>query len=224
MGSQPIPPYANVFMAKIDKLLKNAQGAEALLLFKRFLDDYFLIFNGSTKELHALFVKWNQAHETIKLTMSHTSIENEPLENKCDCEHTSAIPYLDVLCSFKEGQIKTDLYKKKTDRNTYLLPSSYHPKQIIKSIPFSLGLRIVRTCSDKKDIDHRLSELKDQLLARGYNRDMLDVAIAKARAIPRNKALKQSTKHYVHHMTQDSHQCPPLWQNIGELWVTKIVT
>ena len=44
MGSKPIPPYANNFMAKIDRLIKKTKGAEALLLLKRFLDDYFLIF------------------------------------------------------------------------------------------------------------------------------------------------------------------------------------
>ena len=79
MGGKPIPPYANIFMAKIDKLIKSSKGAQAILLLKRFLDDYFLIFEGSTKELHALFVEWNQLHPTIKLTMTHTAIENEAL-------------------------------------------------------------------------------------------------------------------------------------------------
>ena len=77
MGSKPIPPYANNFMAKIDRLIKKTKGAEALLLLKRFLDDYFLIFYGSTKQLHALFVEWNKIHPTIKLTISHTTIANE---------------------------------------------------------------------------------------------------------------------------------------------------
>ena len=160
MGSKPIPHYANNFMAKLDRLIKNTKGAEALLLLKRFLDDYFLIFKGSTKQLHALFVEWNKLHPTIKLTMTHTTIENEPLEDKCECDETFEIPFLDVSCSIKEGKIQTDLYRKKTDRNTYLLPSSCHPKQIFKSIPFSLGLRIVRTCSNKEDRDKRLLELK----------------------------------------------------------------
>ena len=96
--------------------------------------------------------------------MSHTTIENEPLEDKCDCDEAFEIPFLDVSCSIKE-----DLYKKKSDRNTYLLPSSCHPQQIVKPIPFSLSLRIVRACSNKEDRDKRLLELKDSLLARGYD-------------------------------------------------------
>ena len=168
MGSKPILPYANIFMAKIDRLLKNSKGAEALLILKRFLDDYFFIFNGSTKELHALFVEWNKLHKTIKFTMSHTTIKNEPFKDKCDCEEAFEIPFLDVSCTIKEGKIHIDLYKKKTDKNTYLLPSSCHPKQIVKSIPFSLGLRIVRICSSKEDRDKRLLEMKTSLLARGH--------------------------------------------------------
>ena len=36
--------------------------------------------------------------------------------------------------------------------------------------------------------------MKTSLLARGYDRGKVEVAIQKARAIPRNKALKQSNK------------------------------
>ena len=62
MGSKPIPHYANIFMAIIDKeieALANSSTIEALLMLKRFLDDFFLIFCGSTKELHYLFEKIN---------------------------------------------------------------------------------------------------------------------------------------------------------------------
>ena len=106
MGSKPVPAYANIFMARtIDPAIKhiatkyNQDTTEALQLMKRFLDDYFVIFNGSTKVLHQLFEDINQIHPSIKLTMSHTSIAEEPAENKCDCEERSDIPFLDTLCS-----------------------------------------------------------------------------------------------------------------------------
>ena len=54
MGSKPIPHYANAFMANIDEIFRNLAPAEALKLFKRYLDDFFLIYLGLTKELHAL--------------------------------------------------------------------------------------------------------------------------------------------------------------------------
>ena len=80
MGSKPIPPYANIFMAKIDRMIKTLKGAEQIKIMKIFLDDYFKIFQGSTKELHSLLERINNIHPTIKLTMSHTTIQNEPKE------------------------------------------------------------------------------------------------------------------------------------------------
>ena len=180
--------------ATIDELIANQKEAEALLLLKQFLNDYFTIFEGSTKDIHALFAKMNQIHSTIKFTMMHTSIKNEPIEQRCDCEELSSIPFLDVSCAIKEGKIVTDLHKKKTDKNQYLLPSSCHPKQTFKAIPFSLALRIVRICSDKEDRGQRLLELKEKLLARNYNRSMVESALNRARSVPRHKALKKVKK------------------------------
>ena len=100
MGSKPIPHYANIFMARtMNKGMKNlalkynANNTEALQLLKRFLDDYFTVFNGTTKQLHQLLKEINQLHPTIKLTMNHTSIPEEALEDKCDCKNQESIPF-----------------------------------------------------------------------------------------------------------------------------------
>ena len=59
MGSKPVPPYANTFVArKIDhNILKIAEkyskdGKLPMEYLKRFLDDLFSIWNGTSKELH----------------------------------------------------------------------------------------------------------------------------------------------------------------------------
>ena len=38
----------------------------------------------------------------------------------------STLAFLDTSCSIVEGKIVTDLYRKPTDRNMYLLPSEFH--------------------------------------------------------------------------------------------------
>ena len=101
---------------------------------------------------------------------------------------------LDTMCTIKKGKIEIDLYKKDTDRNQYLLPSSCHPKQKIKAIPYSLSLRIVRTCTNTNTRDLRLEELKRSLLDRGYQEQAVDSAIKRAKKIPRKVALKAVTK------------------------------
>ena len=185
----------------------NQDTTEALQLMKRFLDDYFVIFNGSTKVLHQLFDDINQINPSIKLTMSHTSIAEEA-ENRCDCEEKSDIPFLDTLCSIINGKIDTDLHKKPTDRNQYLMPSSCHSKLTTKAIPFSLALRIVRICSDPKKRDKRMMELKELLLKRNYSEIMVDSAIERAKKVPRKAALKKvvrksNTKRPVFAVTYD---------------------
>ena len=89
----------------------------------------------------------------------------------------------------EDGRIKTDLPKKETDGNMYLLPSSCHPIQTTKAIPFSLDLKIVRMCSNPEDRDNRLVELVHCLLARENPRNPVKVALEKAKKVPSNRAL-----------------------------------
>ena len=60
------------------------------------------------------------------------------------------------------------MYRKPTDRNQYLLPTSCHPNSVTKNIPYSLALRIIRICSESNTRDKRLAELKVMLLDREY--------------------------------------------------------
>ena len=192
MGSRPAPSCANLFMArKIDpKVEELAKKYGKLLFFKRFLDDLFKIFVGTTKKLHQLFDQINQIHPNIKFTMEHTSPEAEAEEDTCSCPKKSSIPYLDTSCSLKEGNIIFDLYRKPTDRNKYLLPDSCHPNTVKENIPFSLFLRITRICSENNKKEKRFSELEEMLLERNYSPGLIKSARAKAGAISREVALR----------------------------------
>ena len=64
MGTYPAPDYSDIFMArKIDKNIwkiaealkeKAHNKSNILLLLKRFLDDIFIIFQGTRKNLYVL--------------------------------------------------------------------------------------------------------------------------------------------------------------------------
>jgi hypothetical protein len=201
MGTPPAPSYANIYIARrMDGEIKKIgfkygkNGLSALKILKRFLDDIFQVFIGSTKTLHDFFNDLNEIHPTLKFTMTHTSLQFENESDKCPCESNEYIPFLDTACQIISGRIETDLYRKKTDRNQYLLPSSCHSKGVTKNIPFSLGLRIIRICSQPEKRDLRLEELKELLLIRGYSLGLVQSALDRARAIPRKSALRKSTK------------------------------
>ena len=108
MGTNPAPAFANNFMAKIDikiwdiiEELKATENMDVKSLNK-FLDDLISIFIGSTKALHKLWQKMNEIHPSVKFTMQHTTIPNENVDDRCDCEAASSVPYLNTSCSIKK--------------------------------------------------------------------------------------------------------------------------
>ena len=58
------------------------------------------------------------------------------------------------------------------------------------NIPYSLVYRIVRICSKPELRDAQFLKLRDFLLSRDYNSSIVDSAIVRAQAIPREVALK----------------------------------
>ena len=181
MGIHPAPSYANIYLARrIDEKIEaigykyGKDGKSAFLLLKRFLDDLIKIFVGTTKQLHMIFEEMNQIHPSLKFTINHTSPDNEAEEDKCQCEIQKSIPFLDTSITIKNGKIDLDLYKKETDRKQYLLRESCHPHAVTASIPFSLGLRIVRICTSEENRYLRLSELKDVLSERKYPKELIN--------------------------------------------------
>jgi hypothetical protein len=73
-----------------------------------------------------------------------------------------------MTVSIENNKIKTDLYRKETDKVQYLLPSSCHPAHTLKSVAYSLALRLVRICSDTSDLKKRFTDLEEMLLSRNY--------------------------------------------------------
>ena len=199
MGCGPAPSYANIFMAnKIDPAIlrlarESESGEDPIDLFKRFLDDIFLVYTGSIQSLHLFLSELNNLHPTIKFTMSHTTPSH--IENPaCECTPEESLPFLDTSCKILDGKIVTDLFRKETDRNQYLLPNSCHPAHVTQNIPYSLALRIVRICTFSSDREKRFSELRELLLSRDYRPGIINSAIEKARNVPRSEALKRVSK------------------------------
>jgi hypothetical protein len=229
MGTKPAPSYADNFMArKIDNMIPSlankfgTNNTSPLKIFKRFLDDIFSIFQGTSKDLHKLFDEMNQVHKSIKFTMNHTSLPNEKEDDRCQCKQQVSIPFLDVLCSIQYGKIETDLHRKETDRKMYLLPSSCHPPSCTKNIPFSLCLRIVRICSKPEYRERQFSNLKELMESRGYSDRTINAAIDRAREIPRHVALtrvlkRKSEKRPVFALTYDP-RLPPIQSIQAKHW------
>ena len=193
MGTRCAPNVSDIFMSFIDEdIKKKAAEHSDLLFYKRFLDDILMIFVPTSPEkLHEFLADINTIHHAINFTMTHTRTADSA---DCGCAAVDNIPFLDCSISVAGGRIETDLYRKPTDRNGYLLPQSCHQPAVFTSIPYSLAYRIQRICSCEMKRDQRMDELKEMLLQRNYPRGVINAAIEKAKAVPRLEALKRVEK------------------------------
>lgn len=127
MGTKMAPSYANIFMGKLEKELLQS-SIERPLSWYRFIDDVDMKWIHTDEGLQNFITRANNIHPSIKFTYEISK---------------SSISFLDTSSSLSaNGELSTDLYSKPTDTNQYLLPSSYHPPHVTKSIPYSQALRL----------------------------------------------------------------------------------
>ena len=140
MGTRLAPTYANLFMADFEDRHVYTYHKQPLL-WLRFIDDIFYVWQHSQVELDVFITYLNGVHDTIKFTSESS---------------TDRVNFLDiVVCLTPTRTLTTSLYVKPTDSASYLHFDSAHPKHCIQGIPFGQFLRICRICSDEQDsFDH----------------------------------------------------------------------
>ena len=74
IGTIMAPTVANIFMEKIDSMVRECgmvDGANQILLMKRFIDDFLLFWTGSKESFESFMKDINSLHPTIKFTSSY---------------------------------------------------------------------------------------------------------------------------------------------------------
>ena len=206
IGTKAAPTYATIFMANLEKKLLGEWKGVAPEVWKRYLDDILALWTGSKEELIEFLRFINNFHNTIKFTAEFRTRDSQvkvghkngelfvkelPLNNLTP----RSVDFLDTTISINsEGKLVTDLFKKSSDRVTYLQPSSCHPGHICKNIPYSLGYRLKRICSSEETFQIRLKELSVDLQSRGYSVKVIKNSFGKLKSLTREKALEKVTK------------------------------
>jgi hypothetical protein len=176
MGTRVAPTYANIFMAKLEKIMLENCPQELkhfLHCWKRFIDDIFFIWSGSYEDLSKFHEYLNSVHPTMKFD----EYEHNQDDNSCN--------FLDIKISIIDGVIGTDLYRKETDKPSALLPSSAHPGHITPNIVYSMGFRLLRICSSEEKFESRLQQLKTEfLMPRNYKPSLIESQFDRVRELP----------------------------------------
>ena len=181
MGTKCAVIYANLFMSYFEETYIYHLLTNKCPFYKRFIDDIFLLWNGTLDELEKFLEQLNKLHPTIKFDAKYSK---------------SSIEFLDTkVYKSTDGKLHTTLYTKPTDRQSYLHNKSYHPNSCKRSIAYSQALRIKRICSEPSEFEEHVKTLSTKLTARGYNPEMIEQQIDKARQCNRDSLLKPKTDH-----------------------------
>ena len=164
MGTRVAPTYANIFMSDFEERHVYTYPKQPTL-WRRFIDDIFLIWEHGAESLKMFIHHLNNVHPTIKFT--------------AECSVTK-VNFLDTWVINHDGSIVTDLYNKPTDSSNYLLYTSAHPMHCKRGIPFSQYLRIRRICSETSDFIKHSIEKGRHFIRRGYPLDLVVDSFTKA--------------------------------------------
>lgn len=178
MGTKMAPTYANIFMASLETEFIGKRCPKPVI-YKRFLDDIFFIWDNDEASLTEFISDINSLHPSIKLTHQIS---------------TKTINFLDVTLLLDSGNISTTLYRKPTDRQQYLHFFSSHPRHCKTGIPYSQAHRYRRICSGQEDFEKNARELKTSLIGQKYPEGIVDDAIERARNLEREDILAESRK------------------------------
>ena len=168
MGSPFAPNFANIFMHNCENhLLQTAPGDKKPLVWKRFIDDIFLVWTHGEEALLKFLDHCNQCFPTIKFTAEHSSEQ---------------INFLDTTIYFnKEGTLESTLFVKQQDICTLLHNNSFHATSCKKGIIYSQALRYRRIITNNDQLEEKLETLRNNLIRRGYNLSEIKTQFNKVR-------------------------------------------
>ena len=87
----------------------------------------------------------------------------------------------------KNKKLYTKIYRKQTDRQSFLHIDSEHPKSLKVSISYIQGIRIKRICTTSQDFEYHCKELKQRFLEQRYDSGLLDKHIKTVQKLVRKR-------------------------------------
>lgn len=179
MGAKFAPGVANAFMAQWEETAVYTNTPAELTLYKRFIDDVVIVWNGDKESLEAFLNKLNDNTKNINLVWR--------IEEK-------EIDFLDLNISLEGQKIVTKTHFKKVDANSYLSTDSCHFKPWLYNIPKGQFTRLKRNCTKEEDYRNQAQVIGERFKAKGYNEDWLKNQIEHVNLLDRNKMLEEQPK------------------------------
>ena len=169
MGSPLSPLLANLCMEFVEnEILNNCDPSMKPLIWLRYVDDIFIIFNDTQSDFDSFFNYVNNILPSIKFTVEYE------IENK--------LPFLDVLVYHDPISMgfKFTVYRKSTNSESYIHFYSFHNVDVKQNIISNFALRALKIC-DPEYIDRELKHIKETFIKLCYPENFISKAFSKAR-------------------------------------------
>jgi hypothetical protein len=158
MGQSWAPTVCNIFFAEMDDYIVRTYKP---LFYGRFIDDTFILWEGTTEEIYRMEADLNSRWVGVKLNFATSS---------------EMLPFLDVEVFVDKNDTRAVLHRphfKPTDSHELLHRSSNHPKHVFGGILKSTVFRLKRISSRETDLRVALDIIRKALLPRGYSEKFL---------------------------------------------------
>ena len=172
MGTNMAVTFANIFMAVVETEILNLSALK-LLVWKRYIDDIFSIWNVHKHQVTLFIEQANKHHQTIKFTdeISYTEIT-----------------FLDTNVS------KGERFANKSKTFQYTHFSSCHPLGVKKGFIKGEALRILRTNSSENGFKTKISHFRASLIQRGCPESLIMATLSDIKFENRKQALLKKCK------------------------------
>ena len=182
MGTNCLPQAAQLYLAiKWEGVLKRKFGSRFPEVFKRFIDDGFVLFDGSEDELLAFIDALQNELPNINITYQYSQFEVEFLD-------LVIYKYGSPTASKKSLKVRT--HQKALNKYLYIPYSSYHQPGMFSSFLNAELIRYVVTNSNPIWYNCMVEKFTYRLLQRGYPQSVIDSALGKVSYSDRPKYLQ----------------------------------
>ena len=166
MGTAVAPPYANLGLATDEREIFKPYSS-FIILYRRFIDDGFGIWNGPLQLLHEMLQAYNTHRERIKIT--HTISANE-------VNFLDLTIYKDYGTRNSEGLVKisTKTFEKPLNKYLYVPRMSCHPPHTLSGFIKGEMIRYLISNTKKKHFRKAVHRFTKRLVQRGYARTEID--------------------------------------------------
>ncbi len=160
MGSPLGPLFANIFMSFLEKSwLYNCQSIFKPILYRRYVDDYFLLFR--SLDHVPLFLKYlNHQHPNISFTS--------------ELEKDGKLSFLDDDITRSNGNFSTSVYCKPTFTGLFTNFHSFIPLAYKRSLISCLLYRIFNLCSSYENFHTQLEVIRKLFNLNDFPSHMFD--------------------------------------------------